>query len=301
MAAHTLGVLEAAAAGLLQGVAEIFPISGLGHGVLVGSLGNGAGADLAPQHSGYLYACLRVSVGLALFVHLWRDWLWAGRGVTGAFVHRSAHATERRWTAVLTLAVLPSSVAVGVLASRARPLATHPVLAAACLAANGAVCLIVWWWFRRSPRSGGLSGTHRARLTRGEDAEAFVGELSTLRPYRLAAIGWLPVAALVPGVSGVGLAICAGLLWGLSQEQAARAALLVITPLLITWGAVELPDLGAREYDSVRTAVLVACGVAFVAAYLAVSLLLHYFRTASLRPFGYYSLLAGGAALVWLR
>jgi undecaprenyl-diphosphatase len=299
-AVHSLGVLEAAAAGLLQGVAEIFPISGLGHAVLVGALGNGAGDNLAPQNSGYLYSCLRIAVGLALLIHLWRDWLWVGRGLAGALVRPSAHATERRWTGLVLLATVPSAVAVGVLARRARTLATHPVLAAVCLAAGGVLLLAIWFWFRRSPRSGGLSGTHRARLTRGEDAETFVAELSTLRPYRVALIGWLPVAELVPGISGIGLAICAGLLWGLTQEQAARAALLVITPLLLTWGLVEFPDLGAAQYDNVRTAVFVASGVAFVAAYLVISLVLRYFRTASLRPFGYYSVLAGGAALFWL-
>jgi undecaprenyl-diphosphatase len=298
--AHSLGVLEAAAAGLLQGVAEIFPISGLGHGVLVGSLGNGAGANIAPAASGYLYAGIRVAIGLALFVHLWRDWLWFGRGVAGAVIRPSAHATERRWAALVLLAVTPAAIATAALAARARSLATHPVLAAACLTGNGVLLLVVWFWFRRSPRSGGLSGTHRARLTRAEDAEAFVAELSTLRPYRMAVIGWLPVAALVPGISGIGLGMCAGLLWGLTQEQAARAALLVISPLMLTWGLVGLPDLGAAQYADVRTAVFVACAVAFVAAYLAISLVLRYFRTASLRPFGYYSLVAGVAALVWL-
>jgi undecaprenyl-diphosphatase len=77
-------------------------------------------------------------------------------------------------------------------------------------------------------------------------------------------------------------------------------ALLVVTPLLLVWGATELPDLGASEFDGVRTAVLLASGVALVAAYLATALLLRYFRTASLRPFGYYCVLAGGASLYWL-
>lgn len=297
---HELGVLEAAAAGLLQGVAVIFPISGSGHGVLIGSLGNNAGDDLAPATSLYLYAALRLAVGVALVVHFWRDWLWVGRGLLGTLAPRSTHAEGRRWAALVLVAVLPSCIAVAVLAPHARTLTTHPLLAAGCLAGNGLLLLIVWFWFRRSPRSGGLSGTHRARLTRREEAEAFVAEAAVLRPSRFATIGVLPVAVLVPGVSGVGLAICAGLIWGLSQEQAARVALIVITPVLLTWGATDLPDLRAAEFDGVRTAVLVASGVAFVAAYLAISLLLRYFRTASLRPFGYYCLLAGGGALTWL-
>jgi undecaprenyl-diphosphatase len=297
---HELGVLEAAAAGLLQGVAVIFPISGSGHAVLIGALGDNAGDDLAPATSGYLYAALRLAIGLALVGHFWRDWLWVGRGLVAALNPRRSQVEARRWALLVLLAVLPSSIVVGVLAAHARSLATHPLLAAVCLAGNGVLLLMVWLWFRRSPRSGGLSGTHRARLSGGEEAEAFVAEASVLRPSRLATIGLLPVAVLVPGLSGVGLAICAGLMWGLSQEQAARVALIVITPVLLTWGATDLPDLRASEFDGVRAAVLVACVVAAVAAYLAISLLLRYFRTASLRPFGYYCLLAGGGAIGWL-
>jgi undecaprenyl-diphosphatase len=295
-----LSTLEAAAGGLLQGVASVFPISGLGHGVLIGSLDNGAGADLAPADSGYLYACLRVSVGLALLAYFWRDWVRVGRGFVGTLVRGSSGPADRRWAWLVVLAVLPSTVGVLVLAPHARSLAEHPTLAAACLAGNGLLMLGVWHWFRRSPRSGGLSGTHRAPMTRGEEAEAFAAESSTLRADRMITLGLLPLVSLVPGASGVGLAICACLLWGLTQEQAARVALLVTTPLLLAWGARDLPDLGAAKFDGVRTAVLVACGTALVAAYLTTSLLLRYFRAASLRPFGYYCLLAGGAALVWL-
>jgi undecaprenyl-diphosphatase len=298
--AHHLGVLEAAAGGLLQGVAIIFPISGLGHGVLVGSLGNGAGEDLAPAGTGYLYACLRIAVGLALLAYFWRDWVRVGRGIAGTVARGSSNSAERRWAWLVVLAILPSSIGMAILAPHAHPLTTHPTVTAACLAGNGLLMLVVWWWFRRSPRSGGLSGTHRAPMTRGEEAEAFAAESSTLRAHRMLAIGLLPIASLVPGLSGVGLAICAALLWGLTQEQAARVALLVVTPLLLVWGMTGLPDLGASEFDGVRTAVLLATGVALVAAYLATALLLRYFRIASLRPFGYYCVLAGGASLYWL-
>jgi undecaprenyl-diphosphatase len=298
--AHELGMLEAAAAGLLEGVGAVIPISGLGHAVLIGSLGNGAGADLAPSASGYLYSYLRLAVGAALVVHFWRDWVWFGRGLVGQLVDRAARETERRWAWLVLLGVVPPVVLVAALSGRAAALTTHPVLAGICLIGNGLLLLAVWWWFRRSPRSGGLSGSHRAKLTRREDAEAFVAESAAMRGYRVAAVGVLCAAVLVPGVSGVGLAISAGLLWGLTQEQAARLALLLLGPVLLGWGLVDLPDLGAARFDAVRSAVLVGTGTALVAAYLAVSLALRYFRSASLRPFGVYCVLAGAAALVWL-
>ncbi|MDT4947433.1 MAG: hypothetical protein QOJ37_28 [Pseudonocardiales bacterium] len=65
---HDLSWIEAAGAGLLQGVAAVFPISGLGHGVLVGALGQGAAADVAPETAGYLYSAVRVAIGVALLM-----------------------------------------------------------------------------------------------------------------------------------------------------------------------------------------------------------------------------------------
>ena len=295
--AHDLGVLEAVGAGLLQGVAVVFPISDLGHGVLAGSLGDDAGADLAPANAGYLYACLRLGIGVALFVYFWRDWLRVARGLAGSVTRRSSTESERRWAWLVVLAVVPGSIGIAIVAPHARSLADHPRLAAVCLAGNGLFMLFVWWWWRRSPRAGGMSGVHRAPMTRGEEAEAFSVESSSLRAQQMLLLGLLPIASVVPGVSGVGLTIAAALIWRLTHEQAARVALLVLTPVLLTWGGRDLPDLSGTEFDGVRSAVLAACVAAVIAAYLATALLVRYFRVASLRPFGYYCLLAGGAAL----
>jgi undecaprenyl-diphosphatase len=289
-------VLEAVGAGLLQGVAVVFPISGLGHAVLAGALGNNAGADLAPANAGYLYACLRLGIGVALLAYFWRDWARVARGIGSTF-RRSARPGPRRWAWLVVLAALPACIAVAILDPYVRPLSHHPRLAAGCLAGNGLLMLLVWWWWRRSPRAGGMSGVHRARLSRAEEAETFGVELSVLPAGRVLMLGLLPIASLVPGVSGVGLVVATGLVWGLTHEQAARAALLLVTPVFLTWGGRDLPDLGAAQYSGVRTAVVVAGVVAFVAAYLTAALLVRYFRSASLRPFGYYCVLAGGAAL----
>jgi len=297
---HDLNTLEAAAAGLLQGVSVVFPISDLGHGVIVSSLGDNAGADIAPANAGYLFAYLRVAIAAALVVYFWRDWVHVARGLVGTVVRSAASNAERRWAGLLLVGVVPSSIGVVLLRPHVDYLVKHPVLAAACLAGNGALLVVVWTWFRRSPRSGGMSGAHRAPLTRNEEAEAFAIESAVLRPARMLVIGALPLAAVVPGISGVGLAICAGLLFGLTQEHAARVALLVLTPMLLVWGLADLPDLGSSEFDSVRTAVLIACGFGLVAAYCSVALLMRYFRAASLRPFGFYCLLAGLGSLYFL-
>ena len=292
-------MLEGAAAALLQGVAVIFPISGPGHAVVIGGVSGDTGADIAPETSGYLYATLRLAIGLALLIRFRREWAWLVRGI-GNLAGRGPNEAARRWAGLLLVAVTPAAIAVAVLAPRVASLQAHPMAAAGCLAGNGALLLAVWWWFRRSPRSGGPSGTHRARLTARDETEAFVADSATIPIARMAFIGLVPLVALVPGLSAVGAALCAALICGLTPDHAARLALLVVTPLLLVWGAVTLPHLSAREYDGVRTALAIACVVAAAAAYLTASLLLRYFRTASLRPFGYYCVLAGAAGLAAL-
>jgi undecaprenyl-diphosphatase len=267
--------------------------------VLVGAVGDGLGAELAPEHARYLYAGIRVAVALALFVYYWRDWLYVLRGLGGAVVRRGT-AVERRWAGLLALAAVPSCVAVGLLAHRVRPLLGHPRLAAGALALNGAVMLGTWWWWRRSPRAGGLSGTHRAPLSRGEQAHTLVVELSNLRPARAVLLGLMPLGAIVPGISGIALTLAAALALGLTHEQAAHVALLLLSPFLLVWGLVELPDVRSAAYDHVRSHLGLAAGVAAVAAYLTAALLVRYFRRASLRPFGYYCVLAGVATFVAL-
>ena len=297
VALHDLTMLEAIGAGLLQGVAIVFPISGLGHGVLIGSLGNGVGSDLAPEHARYLYAALRLAVAAALLAYYWRDWLHVLRGLSGAMV-RCGPAAGRRWSGLLLLAAAPGCIGVALLAGPARSLLAHPRLAAAGLAVNGAIMLGTWWWWRRSPRAGGMSGTHRARLSRSEQAETFALELASLRPGRAVLLGVMPLGALVPGISGIALTLAAALILGLTHEQAAHVALMLMVPFLLTWGLVELPDLGAPRYDGVRLHLVVALVLAAGAAYLTAVLLVRYFRRASLRPFAYYCLVAGAAAWV---
>jgi undecaprenyl-diphosphatase len=297
---HDLGSLEAVGAGLLQGVALVFPISGLGHGVLVGSIGGDAGSDLAPMSSGPLYPVLRVAVGIALAVYFWRDWARIARGILTSIGRVRVTTPEQRWGWLVVLASVPGCIAVALLVPRARSLQEHPLLAAGCMAGSGVFMIAVWWWWRRSPRAGGMSGTHRARVTRSEDASSFAGELSVLRVHRAVFLGLLPVASLVPGVSGMALMLAAALAWGLTHEQAARAALIIMTPSLITWGLRDLPMLRSGSFDELHGNLWLAAIVAVAAAYLATALLVRYFKSASLRPFGYYCLLAGGAAVAWL-
>lgn len=299
--AHELGWFEAVGTGLLQGVGAVFPISGLGHAVVIGTIGDNAGVDIAPDQARYLFALLRVAVALGLFAYFWRDWLRFGLGTVRTVTRLRHPRDDDRWVGLVVLAAGPGSIAVAVLARVARPLLHHPSLAAVFLVVNGVALAGAWAWWRRTPRSGGRSGSHRARVTRSEDSESFAVELAlTVRPHQAVLLGLLPVAAVVPGISGVGLALIACVFWGLTHEQAVRVTLIVMTPMLLVWGLQELPDVTGAEFDAVRGPTLVAAAAALVAAYLAAALLSRSFRRDSLAVFGGYCVLAGGVAVLIL-
>lgn len=296
---HELGWLEAVGTGLLQGVASVFPISGLGHAVVIGAIGNGVGQDIAPENARYLFALLRVAIAVGLFAYFWRDWLRFGAGLLRTIVRPRNRREDDLWVPLILLATVPGCLAVALLVPTTRSLQTHPVLAALCLLGNGVVLAAVWFWWRRSPRSGGRSGSHRARVTRTEESQSFAADVAQgMRPYQAVLLGLLPVAVLVPGISGVGLALTACVLWGMTHEQAVRITLIVVTPLLLVWGLRELPDVTGAEFDAVRGPTLVAGAVALIAAYLAAALLSRAFRRDSLGVFGAYCVLAGGLAAV---
>src|SRR5438876_5080422 len=80
-----LTYLEAAVVGLIQGVTELFPISSLGHNVLLPALLGGSwAADLsvAKPESPYLayIVGLHVATAIALLIYFWRDWVRIIRG-----------------------------------------------------------------------------------------------------------------------------------------------------------------------------------------------------------------------------
>ena len=106
------------------------------------------------------------------------------------------------------------------------------------------------------------------------------------------------ILALAPGISRSGVTMVAGLLRGLSREDAVRFAFLLATPVILAAGALKLPDLSGHLGDGIRGQVLFGSVLSGVGAYLAVHFLTRYFDRRSLRPFGVYCLLAGLASVL---
>src|SRR5206468_11992223 len=133
---------------------------------------------------------------------------------------------------------------------------------------------------RRPPRPGDYLGDSDARIAKLTWREAI-------------GVGTAQAAALVPGISRSGITMGGGLLFGLSNEDAARYAFLLATPIIGAAGVLKLPDLLGSQGDHVRGQALVGALGAAITAYFSVRFLLRFFETNRLTPFAVYCCAVG--------
>jgi undecaprenyl-diphosphatase len=297
--------LEAIVIGGMQGVAELFPVSSLGHSILIPALVGGSWAhdlDVSAPESPYLafVVGLHVATALALLVYFWRDWLRIIRGLVTSIVRREVTDADQRLAWLLVLATIPVGVSGLLLEHVFRVYLSKPVPTAAFLAFNGMVLL--------------LGERLRKRANAREDAPVppagatpVVTETAVEADRRLAKlpvgqailIGAAQIAALAPGISRSGSAMTAGLAKGLSHADAARFSFLLATPVILAAGLLKLGDLAGPLGDGIRPQILVGSLLSGLGAYISVRFLTRWFETRSLRPFGIYCLVAGLGCLVW--
>ena len=113
-------------------------------------------------------------------------------------------------------------------------------------------------------------------------------------------IGSAQILALLPGISRSGITMVAGLLRGLSHEDAARFSFLLATPVILAAGVLKIPDLFGPLGAGIGGPILAGSAASFICAYLSVRFLIRYFHTRTLTPFAIYCALAGAASLAWL-
>lgn len=306
-----LSYVEAIVVGAFQGVTELFPVSSLGHSVLVPALIGGQWArdlDVSAPESPYLafIVGLHVATAAALLVFFWRDWVAIVAGFISSVRYRRMETAAERLAWLMVLATIPVGIAGLALEHLFRTTLGRPIPAAAFLAVNG-VILFVGELLRRRvqatvPATAAVTDSAPARLP--ETA----GHTLTLGDERIAAlpmaqgvlIGSAQILALLPGISRSGVTMVAGLLRGLSHEDAARFSFLLATPVILAAGLLKIPDLFGPLGQGIHGQVLAGSVASFVSAYLAVRFLTRYFETRTLTPFAIYCTLAGIGSLIWL-
>lgn len=304
MSAH-LSYVEALVVGAFQGVTELFPVSSLGHSILVPAVVGGQWArdlNVTAPESPYLafIVGLHVATAAALLVFFWRDWLRIVGGFVSSARHRRVQTPDERLAWLIIAATIPVGLAGVFLEHLFRTTLGKPIPAAAFLLLNG-VALYAGEVLRR--RIAPADGSHRPGAAEESDehsGEAVDNRLAELPLDRGVLIGSAQILALLPGISRSGITIVAGLWRGLSHEDAARFSFLLATPIILAAGVYKIPDLFGPMGAGIHGQVLVGSVASFVSAYLAVRYLTRYFQTRTLTPFAIYCAAAGGASLVWL-
>jgi undecaprenyl-diphosphatase len=296
-----LSWLEAAVIGLMQGVSELFPVSSLGHSVLLPAVLGGSWAhdlDVSAPESPYLAFIVgtHVATAIALLVFYRRDWLRLLTGLLTSVRHRRLSTPDERLIWQLILATVPVGL-VGLLFEHW--LRTHlgrPVPAACFLVVNGLILLGIEAYAARTPvREVVPADVPGDEVAAGIAADARLSQMSMARSV---AIGSVQILALGPGISRSGVATAAGMRSGLRREDAVRFSFLLATPVILAAGVLKLPDLFGPLGDGIRPQVVFGSVLAGLGAYASVRWLTRWVHTNSLRPFGIYCVVAGAACLV---
>jgi undecaprenyl-diphosphatase len=302
-----ISYLQSGVIGLLQGATELFPVSSLGHSVLVPALLGGSwqhlvteSASKTSETSPYLafIVALHVATAIALVIFFRADWVRLVRALLTSVRTRSVTTSTERLAWLIVIATIPVGLTGLALEHTFRTLFAKPLAAAIFLTINGAILLGGESLRQRGPAANTRStAPATGRHTRPSGGRLVVAEHRTLDrlAYREAGvIGLFQTFALCAGISRSGITMVAGLLRGLDHEDAARFSFLLATPVILAAGLLKLPSLAGHAGDGIRGQVILGALIAGIAAYLTVRFLVRYFETRTLTPFAIYCLIAGG-------
>ena len=329
---YHMTTFQAIVLGLIQGFFELFPLSSLGHTVLIPSWLGGNWSTLVRQESSPESPYLAFIVGLhlanaaALFAFYLREWSRIIAGFVRSIASRRIATDSERLAWMIVLATIPVGIAGIAFEHTFRTLFAKPLAAAIFLTVNGLI-LFAGEWFRRRNLRAGDAGLEQA----GEPGSATTPEpravaahehpqslLSRFRDERMVAldeeaehdlsehlsfwsalvIGASQSLALLAGISREGVSMVGGLYRGLSNEGAMRFAFLLSAPVIFAAGMLKVPDLFGTLGNGIRGQVLAGAVAALVASLVSIAFLSRYFRTRTLIPFAVYSVVFGLASVV---
>ncbi len=276
-----LTYFQAVVFGILQGVTELFPISSLGHSVVLPRLLGWNIDQSAPFFLTFLVAT-HSATALVLFFYFFADWKRILSGLYRSLKEREIKENDANaklgW--LLVVATIPAGI-LGILFETAlTKLFANPQLVAGVLVLNGIL----------------LYGAEILRKRRKEQVK------QTLSNERIAKLSWsqaiqiglLQCIALIPGFSRTGATLTGGLLQGLSHKDSVRFAFLLATPIIGAASLLKLPELAGSSENGALIPVLIGALTAGIAAYFSVKFLTKYFETKTLTPFAIYCCVVGG-------
>lgn len=277
-----LTYLQAIILGMVQGVTELFPISSLGHSVILPRLFGWHVNQKDPFFLIFLVAT-HAATAFVLFIFFWKDWRLILSGLFRSLKEReikeSDYYAKLGW--LLIISTIPAGVLGLLFEDTLKTLFASPQIVAGILILNGFLLL----------------GTELLRKNEKEEKELGsdkrIAKISWIQTIK---IGLLQSLALFPGFSRTGATITGGLFIGLSHEDAARFSFLLATPIIGAAALLKLPELATQTGSKNIGPTIIGAIIAGIFAYLSVRFLTKYFESKKLLPFGVYCIVAGGIA-----
>lgn len=275
-----LTIVQAIILGLLQGLTELFPISSLGHSVIIPSLLGWNIKQDDPYFLTFLVAT-HLATAVVLLAFFWRDWVRILQGLWRSFAAREIRSddTYAKMGWLLVIATVPAGLLGLLLQDPIRALFASSQIAAGFLIINGLILFAA-----EKLRKGANSRQHQTQSDKN------IAKLSWATAF---GIGAAQAGALIPGISRSGSSMAGGLLAGLNNEDAARFSFLLATPVIGAAAILKLPELFQPSAHSVLGATVIGAACAGAAAFLSVRFLVKYFETRNLTPYAIYCLAAG--------
>jgi undecaprenyl-diphosphatase len=296
-----MSYLQAIVIALVQGVTELFPVSSLGHSILLPAWIGGSWAQLVAQSSSqssedspYLafIVALHVATACALLWNFRSDWARIIRGYITTVRTRKVETSAQRLGLLLIVGTIPVGITGLALEHTFRTVFAKPLPAAIFLTVNGAILLAGEWLRRRSD-------VQALGIDDGAPSDtAGNRSLETLDYREAGVIGAVQTLALLAGISRSGITLVGGLVRGLNHEDAARFAFLLATPVIFAAGVLKLPSLAGHAGDNIHGQIIVGAIIAAAASYVSVRFLTRYFERRTLTPFAYYCLVVGVCSIV---
>jgi undecaprenyl-diphosphatase len=286
-----LTLAQALFMGLLQGSTELFPVSSLGHAVLIPSLLHWSFRQSDPSFVPFLVLLHLGTASALLFIYR-SEWVAIIKAFFTAAVRGRIETQPERLAMLLMVGTIPGATLGVYFEHQLKSLFASPKAAAGFLVVNGFLMLGAEVLRRRTERRAVVAGKSRE-----EQEKSFaVAEQISFRAAAL--VGACQALSLFPGISRSGITIGGGLLAGLRHQEAARLSFLLATPIIAGAGVIEVPQLfsaGIPVAEYIAAALL-----AGAAAYLSARFLLRYFRSGRLDPYGWYCVAAGVGSLALL-
>jgi len=282
-----ISYFQAVVLGLVQGVSELFPISSLGHSVVLPAL-FGWNIHQNDEYFVTFLVATHAATALVLLGFFRADWARIVRGLWRSLQAReiAADDADAKLGWLIVIATIPAGLLGLLLEHPLRSVFASAQTAAIFLFLNGLMLFGAERLRRRAPE----------HVPEGPRSDIVIAQRLDFR--RALGIGTAQALALIPGLSRSGASMSGGLLAGLSNEDAARFAFLLATPIIGAAALLKLPELFGPHGDHVRGQALVAALCAAVTAYFSVRFLLRFFETNRLTPFAVYCTAVGAALAI---